>query len=276
MLLLEGRESITSSAALGEALSLGLKRTFAPPGGASRIQLEGEFPGLTLFQVELSSGSLQADRPPPTPQGTPSRENDGLSARQFLFRANSIRWAEGCEAGVLLRAQEADLAILRDEQERRWLTFLNVGLGEIRVWVQGRDLEQGLLEIAQKLTAAHGVRVTEAQLQLIPVRADSVRFELRAMGKMSLLRGVIRVGGMLQLLPTVEVRLSQLTASGEGAVGKLAAPFLESTLRKQEGRSFPLLGHHLHGLELRAPEIQIQEANSVQMSAQLVPATRES
>jgi hypothetical protein len=261
------KELPTSVPGLTAALGTGLRRAMDIPGDPVVVRAKA-YPELEEIVVDLSGARIRIDAPHlqfPVGEGKPA-----FTARHFVLRAHPLLFGRAAihldvEANSLLLHEN------RDSDENIFLFPYHAGTGHVALSIQPHDLETLIAEIAKAEAGRQGVVIEDILLHLTSRGPRSLGANLRVQARKLFLRTTVRITGEMEIDDQFVAHISNLSCSGEGAIGILVSGILTSHLQKLEAREFPLRALPPGKIKLR--DIILDASDGIRITAGFGPAS---
>lgn len=162
-------------------------------------------------------------------------------------------------------ADDVKLDVAKNAQGQLAPALAGARNGQVLVELTKAELQGMLLAFAQAGAAEQGAKVESTDLTLGQAGDRAVTASLRVKAKKSFVPVVITVEGRADVDDRLNVRLSNLKATGEGMVGPMVAGVLNGKLREHEGKQFALAKDALKNLRLSG--LKVDAGDPVRISA---------
>jgi hypothetical protein len=263
MFPLSGKTFPTTSDELAESIREALSDVLTLPKNGEAVKAEGKFPKLKKLTVNLNGATISATEPPPQPKPTGKRE-PGIEVGQLEILGHPIKYERNkVDLGVTAKDLHFDFA--HDKKGNALLVLTEAGEGNIEAKVSKDDMQALLLAAAQEAAKQQKINIVDLQLDLTQNGPRSVAVDARVTAKKMLIKGIIHIKGKLDIDEDLNATISDLSATGEGAVGSLISGVVQSKLKPYNGRSIPLMTFSLGDVALR--DLKITVKNNVQVTA---------
>jgi hypothetical protein len=249
----------TDAQALQRGLNESLHELFEVTSDPVTVR-DASYPHLAQLSVSLDRARLRG-QPPPMPSFS-GKPTPALQVDSFKIDASGL--AVGPAAiDLSLSARGVDLHHAKDSQGNLILLLHKAVDGRIAISASPSDLEALIAEVAKTEAGKHGVAIDGVQLTLRSKSSRSLVAEVRLRAKKLFLSASIRITGQLDLDEELNVRISGLGCTGEGAIASVACGVLKPHLEKIDGRVFPLMSLPLGEIRLRDVQLAVGEKLSV-------------
>jgi hypothetical protein len=218
----------------------------------------GIFPDVDALMVDISGGTIRENAAPPRPPANPQRR-PGICAHELSVVGRNVR-IRGGSLDLELHGRDVRFDFARSENHRPWLMLAGAARGHVELRVGMSDLRALVLQAARELAEPQRVSVEAIELSLASRGPRSAELDARVVARKLLLRGTMRVRGVLEIDDQLCAAVSELSAVGEGAVGTIAASMIQPKLKAVEGQQLALMGFALGGIALRDLHIDAGES----------------
>ena len=242
--------------ALAEVLKL--KKAHSPVSVVGR-----NFPDIKQMLISLDGACVELDHPPPQPKPTGKRV-PGITVEHLGVSGHPIQY-EKSKLDLDLTARGVAFDFAKDKSGRPLLVLKDAEQGSVEAKMSKADLQSALLAAATAAAKTHGVTIQDLQIDLTSETDRSLAADVKVKAKKLMMSGTVHVTGKLDLDDDLNATLSNLNCTGEGMIGGMAASFLQSQLKKYNGKKFPLMAFSLGDATLR--DLQIRTKPAIQVSA---------
>lgn len=239
-----------------------LRSGFAARGVTMRdAQADGEWPRLSQVSVDLTDAQFSRATPVPREAvATPPQlhvERLSISATPLFFEDLPIH--------LDLRATNAECGFGRDSADEPMVQILHTDSGSVTIEAQRTDLEAALKNFAQNFLAKQGADVKSARLDLTERGPRALAFRAEITAKALLMTARVVVTGQFDLDEQLNLRVRDLSTSGDGMMASLAGGFLRPRFAEIEKRTIPLAAHSFAGITLQS--VRLNGGNSLRIEA---------
>ena len=264
MFPLAGKDFPTSSdelaAAIQEALSEYL--TLAKKTAAIIVK-GGKWPAIAQAKVDLSGAKVSVTEPPAPPKPKGKRE-PGITVGHLEVLAHPLRY-ENSKADLALDAHQVSFDFARDAKAKPILVLKDANDGHIELTIAKDDIQSLLLAVAGAAAKPQGITIQELQANLASQGPRSIGGEVRVKARKLMMSGTLTVRGKVDIDDDLVATLSNLSCSGEGVIGSMAAAFLQGKLNQADGKRIPLMAFSLGDVSLA--DVKISTKNGLHLSA---------
>jgi len=265
MFPLSGKTFPQDAETLAEAIRGALAEVISLPKPDTAVKIEGNgFPRLKQVKVNLSGAQISAKEPPPKPNPTGKRQA-GVSVGNLEVAGKPIRYEQN-KLDLSLRARDVTFDYARDKKGQPLLVLTNARDGHVEAKISKADIESLLFTVARELAKQHNVDVQSVKLDLTSDGTRSVAADVRITATKLFVTSTIHLRGRADVDDELNAKLSDLTAKGDGVIGKLVAGIVERKLKPYEGELIPLMAFSLGDVSLR--DLKISVKSDVQVSAE--------
>jgi len=265
MFPLSGKSFPTTADELATAIQEALEDVLTFPKKSNVIKAtESTFPDLKSLKIDLSGATVNVNQPPPAPQPKGKRK-PGITVGQLDVTGHPIYY-EKSKAELELKAKGLSFDFAHDAKGNALLVLTDAKDGHVHVKIGKDDLQAMLLAAASAAAKSQGVTVQELDVKLESSGDRSIVADVRVKAKKMVMSGVVNVRGRADVDDNLVATLSDLSCTGEGMIGGMAAGFLQSKLKAYDGKKFPLMAFSLGDVALR--DLKISTKGAVQLSAE--------
>jgi hypothetical protein len=248
-----------SASDLERLLNESLQRIFVTASDPVTIR-EHSYPHLEAISISLDGARLRAD--PPEPPVVSGKTSPALEISQFTLSASPLLLGPAA-VELSLAARQVQLWQGKDEDSQTVLTLQSAADGHIDISAKQTDLEALVTKLAQDQASKQGITIDGVQLKLLQKNARSLAVEIHLRARKLFLSASLRVTGQLDLDDQLNLQISDLHCSGDGAIATLACGILKPYLQKIEGREFSLMSLPLGEIRLRDVRLVVGDRVSV-------------
>ena len=263
MFPLAGKAFPSSPDELATAIHDALAEVITFPKKSSAVTLEGgKWPAIKHAKVDLSGASISAGEPPPPPPKAKGKRTSGVEVDQLDVIGHPFH-VEESKLNLTLKAHKVSFDFAHDAKGQATLVLTDAKDGQVQVKITKNDLQSMLLAAATLGAKQQGVTIQDLQIDLTSESTRSIDAEVRVKAKKMMMSGVVLLRGRAEIDDSLVATLSNLSCTGEGMVGGMAAAMLTPKLRAFEGKRFPLMAFSLGDVSLRDLKITAGETISV-------------
>lgn len=265
MFPLAGKNFPQDADELAAAIRDALTDVIELPKPDAAVQITGNgFPQLKQVKVNLSGATISATEPPPKPKPTGKRQ-PGVSVANLEVVGKPIKYEQN-QLDLSLKARQVSFDFARDKKGHPLLVLSGARDGHVEAKISKADIEALLLTVARELAAQQKVDVQSLKLELSSDGKRSLSADVRITARKMFVTSTIHLGARADVDDELNATLSDLTAEGDGMIGKLVAGVVQKKLKPLEGKTFPLMAFSLGDVAVR--DLKISVKNDVQVSAE--------
>jgi hypothetical protein len=252
------------------ALTKGWERSFVLPDIESTVQVEGaeRYPRLKALKIDLTDAKIDPESKAARLRPTDKRlSGSAVHAASFELVSHPLR-SGNAKVDLDVHARDVRLDFGKDRENQPMLLMTDAKDGRLEIAVAHDDVERILLEAAKEKAGKFGINVRKLSLTMISDPTDrSVRVAVKVI---SLVGGVLPAGltfaARLDIDDHLNGTLSGLTCDGDNVLGPLISGIIRPGLKKQEGKTRPLVKFPLGTMHLYDAQI-ITADNRVKLVA---------
>ena len=250
---------------LADSIRDALSEVISLPKPDAAVKIDGNgFPRLKQVRVNLTGAQISAKEPPPKPMPTGKRL-PGVRVGNLEVVGKPIRYEKN-ELDLSLKARAVSFDFARDKQGNPMLVLTSAQEGHVEAKISKADIESLLLTFARELAAQHNVEIQSLKLDLTSDGKRSLAADVRITATKMFVTSTIHLCGRADIDDELNATLSNLTAEGDGIVGKLVATLVQKKVKSHEGEIIPLMTFSLGDVTLR--DLKISVKSDVQVSAE--------
>jgi hypothetical protein len=266
MFPLAGKSFPTSPDELTTAIGEALADVIEFPTKADPVSAEGgKWPNLKHVKVDLSGAMIDPTKPPPAPPKAGGNRQPGISVDQLDVVGQPIH-AGKSKLDLTLKAHQVSFDFAHDASGQAMLVLTDAKEGSVQVKIGKSDLQGLLLAAASAAAKQQGVTIQDLQLDLTSDGPRSIGAEIRVKAKKMVMSGTVVVRGKAQVDDQLVATLSDLSCTGEGMIGGMAAAMVGSKLKAFEGKRVSLMAFSLGDTKLR--DVTISTGSTIQVAAE--------
>ena len=264
MFPLAGKSFPTTADELATAIEGALATVLSLKKGGGGVTVDGKaFPAVRKLKVDVSGAQVSATEPPPKPKATGKRQ-PGLRVGQLEVIGHPVKY-ENSALHFDLTASDVEFEFGKDKAGKPLLVLTDAAEGKAQAKISKKDVEALLRAVASEAAKQQGVTIQDLELELSSAGKRSVEADVRVKAKKMMVSGVIHIRGRLDIDDELNATVSDLKCDGEGMIGNMIAPVIQSKLKPHEGRQVPLMAFSLGDLALR--DLKISTKDPLQVSA---------
>jgi hypothetical protein len=262
---LAGKTFPDSGETLASAISGALAQVLTLPKKDSAVAVEGgRFPKVKKLLINLSGASVSAAEPPPKPKPTGKRE-PGIEVDQLEVVGQPIKYEQN-QLDLSLSARGVRFDYGRDKKGQPLLVLADAKDGHVEANISKKDIEALARTAAELAAKQQGIKIEALELMLTSQGKRSLAADVRVKAKKLMVSGVLHVKGKVDVDDELNATVSELSATGEGMIGTMAAGIVQNKLKAYNGKVFPLMTFSLGDVALK--DLKIDVKNNVKVSAE--------
>lgn len=250
MFPLAGSSFPRSAGELAESIRAALAEVLTLPGGQQVVAVEAaHYPEVDRLEVNLDGAAVKSAQPPPKPSPTGEPE-PAIRIGQLHVHGQPIRYENG-KLDFRLSGKDIACAFGKDKNGRPLLIATDATEGDVDARVSKADLQALAMAAAAAAASQQGVTIQDLSVSLASSGPRSVAAEVRVKAKKLMMSGVIHVKGRLDVDEALNARISNLSCTGEGMIGTMAAGMVQGMLQRYNNTQIPLSALSLGEVALR-------------------------
>lgn len=250
------------------ALDEGCRKGVRLPEDAQVVEIDGAdtYPALRSLRVNFSDAKIDYDPKRKTPKPPENYvPHGGFRAASFQVLGHRMAF-EGAHMNVGVSAADVRFDFTRDRRGRPFLMLADAREGEMMFETTYADLESLIYAAFRAGAKPYGVLVNRTRLKL---RSDddgrSLVAELKVDTTFAGLPAGLKFRARFDVDDQLNGRISDLTCTGDKALGPLISGVIQPALKKYDGKERPLVAFpkgtvHLH-------DVKIDTERNVRLSA---------
>jgi hypothetical protein len=263
MFYLGGSEFPATTDQLITAVTEGFAKFFTLPSTAPVAKMEGDYPAFTRVAIDLTSARSNADKFPPEPKSVdPTRP--GVFTARLEVEAHPL-YIRQAAVELSLTAANARFVYDRDAANAPMLSLADATDGRVTLAIKKPDLDALILTGAREAASKQGVSILEMNLALNQIDPRSIAVDVRVKVKKLFVTTTVTLRGKLTIDDQLNAGVSELSVTGEGMMGEMAAGTIRPKLQEVDGRRFPLTAMSLGQVKLR--NVQLQAGETLRVTA---------
>ena len=262
MFPLAGKNFPSSSEELDEAITGALQDVFTLPARQRAATVAGgDYPSVKKLTINLDGATVSATQPPPQPKPTGKRQ-PGITVEQLEVSGRPICY-EQSEVDLHLKARGVVLEFAKDKKGNPLLVLNDAREGQAEAHIRKDDLRTLVTAIATAAAKEQGVKIQEIDLDLKSEGKRSIAVDARVKARKMMVSGVVHLTGRADVDDELNATLSNLSCTGEGMIGNMAAGLLQGKLKNYDGKQFPLMAFSLGDVTLRDLKVDTKDGLKV-------------
>jgi hypothetical protein len=258
MFPLAGKEFPRSSAQLASALVAALEEVLRFPQRDQVVNIDGgAFPALGDVKINLTDAMVVTETLPPKPEPTAERA-PGVTVARLDVVGQPIRH-DSSKVDFALHARELSFDFARDADGAPMLLLKDAESGKVEVNVSKADLQSLITTAAGIAARQQGVTIQDLQMNLRNLGPRTLEAEARVKAKKAFMSGTVTLRGRVDIDDELIATLSNISATGDGMIGSLAAGMLKGKLSEVEGEKIPLSTFSLGDVRLHDLNVSTED-----------------
>jgi hypothetical protein len=245
----------SSASDLGCLLNHSLQRIFSIEADPVSIR-DASYPHLEEIRVSLDGARLRSN--PPRPASICGEISPALRVDQLCLTARALSIGPAT-VDLSFFARTVNFVQGKDSDEQVALALENAADGKMEISISQTGLAALITALAQNQASKQGITIDAAQLDLRPKNPHSLVVQIRLRIRKLFLNASLSVTGQLDLDDHLNLKISGLNCTGDGAMATLACRILTPYLRKIEDQEFPLLFLPPGEIHLRDVRLAVDE-----------------
>ncbi len=258
-----GKLKLDSSDHLAKELTAGYAAKIKLPTSRPTVTVEGTFPNLESLRIDLTGGTVFKDYRP-TSLKSVSKISPIAQVKYLEYSAEPLYFGNATQS-LHLTASNVQLGLLTGEGERATLVMTDASDGAARFDIPLKDLRNVIVLGAKQNAGKAAFLVTDTNVDLASDNPHSLSVTMRVSGFWLLLPATFTLTGRIDIDKDFNATTSGLSCKGNDVGGALLAGFIDSALKKYNGKSSPLAS--FPGDKLKLHEIGIKVDDSLHVSA---------
>ena len=263
MFPLSGCEFPQTADALRAAIQGALCDVLKFPKGSEPVTVSGKFPDLKQVKIDLSGAQVSINEPPPQPKPRGKRQ-PGVTVEQLQVLGHPIIY-EKSRADLDVTARGLSFDYAHDQQGNAMLVLTEATDGHVNVKIGKEDIQSMLSSLASAAAKQQGVTIQDLQVNLESDGPRSIAADVKVKARKLVMSGTVNIKGKADVDDQMVATLSDLSCTGEGVIGGMAAAFLQGKLKSYNGKRIPLMAFSLGDVALR--DLKISTKGAIQVSA---------
>jgi hypothetical protein len=200
----------------------------------SALSMTGEFPSIAALHVDLTGARFHRElKMAPAAQAAQPAE-PAFFVRDLQVMA-SPAYLESLPFTLSAQAGDAVFALAGST-----LSFSRCGNGRLEISVTRADLEAALTTVASEAAAKKGGELKSVKVDLQSEGPRVLKLHAVAVAKALFFTATLTITGRVEISDNLEVRLADLTCTGDGMIANMAAGAIRPRLAALGGRAFSL------------------------------------
>jgi hypothetical protein len=264
MFPLSGKSFPTTGDELTTAIQDALEDVLTFPKKGAAVKLTGDdFPAIKSLKIDLSGATVNPDNPPPAPKPKGKR-TPGITLAALDVAGHPILY-EKSKADLELKAKSLTFDFAHDAKGNALLVLTDAKDGHVNVKISKDDLRAALLAAASAAAKSQGVTIQDLDVTLESDGPRALAAEVRVKAKKMIMSGEVTIRGRADISDDLVATLSNLSCTGQGMIGGMAAGFLQGKLKSYDGKKIPLMTFSLGDVTLQ--DLKVTTKPQIQLSA---------
>lgn len=263
MFPLSGRDFPQTADELCAAIQRALCDVLKFPRGSEPVTMSGKFPALKQVKIDLSGAQISINEPPPQPKPRGKRQ-PGVNVEQLQVVGHPIIY-EKSKADLDVKARGLVFEYAHDQQGNAMLVLTEATDGHVDVKIGKDDIRSMLMSLASAAAKQQGVAIQDLQVNLESDGPRSIAADVKVKAKKLIMSGTVHIQGKADVDDDMVATLSDLSCTGEGVIGGMAAALLQGKLQKYNGTRVPLMAFSLGDVALR--DLKISTKGPIEVTA---------
>jgi hypothetical protein len=254
MFPLSGKSFPTTGDELTTAIQDALEDVLTFPKKGAAVKLTGDdFPAIKSLKIDLSAA--------PKPKG---KRTPGITLAALDVAGHPILY-EKSKADLELKAKSLTFDFAHDAKGNALLVLTDAKDGHVNVKISKDDLRAALLAAASAAAKSQGVTIQDLDVTLESDGPRALAAEVRVKAKKMIMSGEVTIRGRADISDDLVATLSNLSCTGQGMIGGMAAGFLQGKLKSYDGKKIPLMTFSLGDVTLQ--DLKVTTKPQIQLSA---------
>jgi hypothetical protein len=246
---------------LVKSLSAGYEARVSIPADHAAVVATGEhYPSLDALLIDLSDSRIKTDFRPSSMRAAGKIE-PGLRVKYLQYVARPLRYTDG-STNLSITARDVKLDVLHSRRggEPSTLVMTEAADGRVQFDVNLTDLRAMFRSAARAAGSRNGYLVRDVEPKFTSVESRSLACEVRVRGFWLFLPTTFKLTGRIDVDDAQNARLSDIGCTGEDVGGFLLAGWIDSALKKYDGRVMPLATFPGGKIKVRDLHIGVDDA----------------
>lgn len=247
------------------AMERGYRKALELPDFATGIVVArgGTYPSVDSLTIDVCDAVVKN----PENKRKPSDRElalHGIDAAKFELLGKHMS-LEHANVDLTMIATDARLLFTRDSAGKPLLVMGNAKAGHVSVELSLDDCERLLLAAAQKGGAKYALAVDKARLKMTVDDGRSVRVHVKLSTRVGFIPAGLHLRAKLDIDPNLDATLSELSCTGDEALGPLIGGLIQPFLDRYNGKTRPLMNFPKTDMRLR--DVQITADETIRLAA---------
>jgi hypothetical protein len=248
MFPLAGKTYPGSIEELSNSLVTAMEQMLRFPQRSKVVTATGDYPALDGVKINLTDAMVVTETLPPRPEAGSDRK-PGVTVASLDVIGKPIRH-QTAKVDFSLTARGLSFDFARDPAGNPMLVLKSAQAGSVEVDISRQDLQSLVSAAAAMAVNAHGITIQDVQLTLANLGPRTLHAEVRVKAKKAFVSGTLLLSGRADIDDELIATLSEVSVTGDGMIGKLAAGALKGKLSEIQGEKIPLTTFSLGDVRL--------------------------
>ena len=226
------------------------------------VRAHGDWPQIDKLTVDLTNASTtrhtQPARAARDRQSGPTIKHLTITGAPVFFETLPLRFD--------LRVLDAECGLARDTAAGLVLEPIGAASGSLLIEAQRADLTAALKNLATAALAKQGAEIKSATLEFTARSPRSLDFRAEVSAKVFVMTARIAVAGKLDVDDRLNLRLRDLSVSGDGMIASIATSYLRPKFAEIEKTIIPLDAFSFAGVKVR--DVRLSGGDSLRLEAE--------
>jgi hypothetical protein len=228
------------------------------PATRPAVVARGRFPDLDSLDIDLSGGKIR-DSYRPTSLKSVRRLTPIASVRSLSYTADPLHYDDASQS-LRITASDVKLALIRGRGDKEVLVMTDASQGEARFFASLDDLNTIVRDATDDNAGRAVFFVRDTRLTMMSENPRSLAATVQIRGLWLLIPTSITLSGRIDIDQHFDATLSHLSCTGTDVGGPLLAGFINSALKKYDGKVMPLAAFPGDRMKMRDLHISVDDA----------------
>jgi hypothetical protein len=255
---LVGRAPLNSKDNLVAELTGGYLARVDLPTTQPAVVAQGHYPDLDSLEINLSGGTIKTSYRP-TSLKSVRKMMPIATVKSLSYVADPLHYDDASQS-LKITASDVKLALIRGRGDKEVLVMTDASEGEAQFFVSLADLNTIVRDATDDNAGRAVFFVRRTQLTMASENPRSLQATVEIHGFWLLIPTSITLTGRLDVDRDFNAKLSHLSCTGTDVGGPLLAGFIDSALKKYEGKEMPLAAFPGDKLKMRDLQFRVDDA----------------
>jgi hypothetical protein len=222
------------------------------------VVAEGNFPHLDSLNIDLSDGTIRTSYRP-TSLKSVRKMVPIATVKSLSYTAAPLHYDDASQS-LKITASDAKLSLVQGRGDKEVLVMTDASEGEAHFFVSLADLRTIVRDVADDDAEKAVFFVTDTKLTMTSDNPRSLQLTVEVRGFWLLVPADITVTGRIDVDGDFNATLSHLSCTGIEVGGPLLAGFINTALKKYQGKVMPLAAFPGDKLKMRDLHIGVDDA----------------